>query len=154
MRELKKFPGRAVVVRGLSDGNHLESSGSVTVIDYASTIELNKLICSAGIVVCRAGYTSVMDILKLGKKVILIPTPGQAEQEYLGKHLAKNKLAMIVHQENLNLESALVTANEVTTKVFINSADQYKIAVRALVDSIIEKEGAQSVSGDLGKSKK
>lgn len=154
MRELKKFQGTAVVVRGLTDRDPLESSERVTVIDYASTIELNKLICRAENVVCRAGYTSVMDMLKLGKKVILIPTPGQAEQEYLGKHLVKNRLALIIPQKNLSLKNALAAANKLTTKVFSNSADQYKVAVRSLVDSVRKKESVQSASGDFGKSKK
>ena len=38
-------------------------------------------------VICRSGYSTVMEILYLQKKTILIPTPGQTEQEYLAQKL-------------------------------------------------------------------
>ena len=38
-------------------------------------------------IICRSGYTSVMDLAALHKRAILIPTPGQTEQEYLAKYL-------------------------------------------------------------------
>ena len=37
-------------------------------------------------IICRSGYSSIMDIYFLRKKVLFIPTPGQTEQEYLAKH--------------------------------------------------------------------
>lgn len=42
-------------------------------------------------IVSRAGYSTLMDLKCLDKNGILIPTPGQAEQLYLAKHLAQNK---------------------------------------------------------------
>ena len=40
-------------------------------------------------VISRSGYSTIMDIIALGKKSILIPTPGQTEQEYLANYLFK-----------------------------------------------------------------
>lgn len=34
-------------------------------------------------IVSRAGYSTLMDLEMLGKKAVLIPTPGQSEQQYL-----------------------------------------------------------------------
>ena len=51
-----------------------------------------------------------MDIIKLQKKSILIPTPWQSEQEYLGQYLMQNKLAFCTGQENFSLEKALAAA--------------------------------------------
>jgi UDP-N-acetylglucosamine:LPS N-acetylglucosamine transferase len=48
-----------------------------------------------------------MDLLKLQKKAILIPTPGQPEQEYLGRYLARRQLAVVADQATLNLPDAL-----------------------------------------------
>ena len=61
-------------------------------------------------VVARSGYSSVMDLLKLRKKAIFIPTPGQTEQEYLAQHLFQQKLAYCTTQENFNLETTLNAA--------------------------------------------
>jgi len=38
----------------------------------------------AKFVICRSGYTTMMELAELGKKAgLFIPTPGQTEQEYL-----------------------------------------------------------------------
>ena len=37
-------------------------------------------------IVCRSGYSSLMDLCALGQTAILIPTPGQPEQEKLAQH--------------------------------------------------------------------
>lgn len=51
---------------------------------------LKKAICQAQIVIARAGYSTIMDLWNLRKKAILVPTPGQPEQEYLAKHVSKH----------------------------------------------------------------
>jgi UDP-N-acetylglucosamine:LPS N-acetylglucosamine transferase len=38
------------------------------------------------LVLCRSGYTTIMDLAKL-EKAFFIPTPGQYEQLYLAKKL-------------------------------------------------------------------
>lgn len=50
-----------------------------------STEQLEFLIGSSQTVIARAGYTTIMEMISLEKKSILIPTPGQYEQEYLAK---------------------------------------------------------------------
>ena len=37
----------------------------------------------ARLIVSRSGYTTMMELAELGKRALLIPTPGQTEQEYL-----------------------------------------------------------------------
>jgi UDP-N-acetylglucosamine:LPS N-acetylglucosamine transferase len=44
--------------------------------------ELTIAFNESNAVVCRSGYTTVMDLAKLEKKALFIPTPGQYEQEY------------------------------------------------------------------------
>jgi hypothetical protein len=51
-----------------------------------------------------------MDIIKLQKKSVLIPTPGQPEQEYLAKYLQEKKIAPGVTQKSFSLSSALQQA--------------------------------------------
>jgi UDP-N-acetylglucosamine:LPS N-acetylglucosamine transferase len=51
----------------------------------------------------RSGYSTVMDIASLQKKSILIPTPGQTEQEYLAEHLMKKCFAVSTDQKTFSL---------------------------------------------------
>jgi predicted glycosyltransferase len=71
---------------------------------------------AASIVVCRSGYSTLMDLVVLDKKGILIPTPGQTEQEYLGKYLHKEGVFMHMSQSALNLEKALKEAEHFAFK--------------------------------------
>ncbi|MBL7713656.1 MAG: glycosyl transferase family 28 [Chitinophagaceae bacterium] len=73
--------------------------------------ELTTAIEAASIVICRSGYSSIMDLIALNKKAILIPTPGQTEQEYLGRHLGKQKIFMVSEQKKFDIQTSLVNAS-------------------------------------------
>lgn len=53
-----------------------------------------------------------MDLHKLGKNAILIPTPGQTEQEYLANYLAKKGEYKTQSQRNFNIDIALNQAEK------------------------------------------
>lgn len=61
-------------------------------INYKSFLVGNDLtneIENASVIIARSGYSTIMDIHQLTKKrIILIPTPGQTEQEYLANYLS------------------------------------------------------------------
>jgi UDP-N-acetylglucosamine:LPS N-acetylglucosamine transferase len=46
---------------------------------------MKQVISGSSLVISRAGYSSVMELVSLGKGGVIIPTPGQTEQEYLGQ---------------------------------------------------------------------
>lgn len=73
--------------------------------------ELQPLIAQASMVVCRSGYSSIMDLLALNKKAILVPTPGQTEQEYLAKHLQESGMFYSAAQDGFDLGNALRSAS-------------------------------------------
>ena len=62
-------------------------------------------------IIARSGYSTVMDLWKLQKPALLIPTPGQTEQEYLAEELSKKNLFLTQSQEDLNIEKALTEIN-------------------------------------------
>ena len=72
--------------------------------------DLLPLLKAASIVICRSGYSTLMDLVALDKKAILIPTPGQTEQEYLGKHLHKEGVYLHANQNSFSLQRSLNTA--------------------------------------------
>ena len=43
----------------------------------------------------------------LGKKALIIPTPGQTEQEYLAEYLSSKALFRTCRQDDLDIESAI-----------------------------------------------
>lgn len=74
------------------------------------TQQLEKTFNESELVVCRSGYTTILDLTKLQKKAFFIPTPGQFEQEYLAKKLKKQGLIPMAKQDNFKLENL----NEIT----------------------------------------
>lgn len=101
-----------VLVRGSRLSLKRQVPQGVVVYDFAETSQLNKLMCDASIIISRSGYTSIMDILKIQKQWIVIPTPGQAEQEYLAGYLHENRWAYAVSQTAFNLADALKAASQ------------------------------------------
>ena len=69
--------------------------------------QLSKIIGVSKLVVCRSGYSSIMDLVTLNKQAVLVPTPGQTEQEYLAQYLKSRKMFYSVDQDNFNLMEAI-----------------------------------------------
>ena len=81
------FDKKIVLIRGTEKAEIHSHDNNLTVYRLLASSELNEIINRSKQVICRAGYSSIMDLIALEKGAILIPTPGQYEQEYLGKEL-------------------------------------------------------------------
>jgi predicted glycosyltransferase len=82
---VKNMPLAVLTVTPLPPG--LTTAPGVTVFTGPGIHAMISLISRSEVVITRAGYTSVMELASLGRGAVLIPTPGQTEQEYLGKDL-------------------------------------------------------------------
>jgi hypothetical protein len=78
---------------------------------HLSGKDLALQIQKAQYIICRGGYTSLMELIPFGKKLIVVPTPGQTEQQYLGKQWQDKKWAICYEQENFNVTTAIDTAH-------------------------------------------
>jgi uncharacterized protein (TIGR00661 family) len=77
---------------------------SLTIVPHLHHHEFQYVLIHAKIIICRAGYSTIMDIIALGKTAILIPTPKQSEQEYLAEYLTQQGLFTSVRQQDFQLE--------------------------------------------------
>jgi uncharacterized protein (TIGR00661 family) len=110
--ELHQFPGSAVVVRGLPHATTTKKGfRNISFFNHLPTAELCELLKNAKMVICRSGYSTIMDIVALRKKSILIPTPGQTEQEYLAEYLMEKKYCLAFQQHHFSLSTALEHAS-------------------------------------------
>lgn len=76
---------------------------NATFYNYLLTKELEVIINSSEIVVCRSGYSTIMDLAVLEKKVFFIPTKNQSEQEYLANYFKEKKIAPFSTEEDFTL---------------------------------------------------
>ncbi len=102
---MKKFSGSnktIALVRGSDKAASYKrkSNDSFQIFDLPTKEKLKELILSSDKIICRSGYSTLMDLHYLGKKnLILIPTPGQSEQIYLAEYW-KKKFGCKVYTQN------------------------------------------------------
>lgn len=89
LAKLKHYNGKVVFAGGKTSKGPRMIPANITYYDMAAGKQLKDLVMNAHTVICRSGYSTLMDLQLARKAAILIPTPGQTEQEYLAKHLAK-----------------------------------------------------------------
>ncbi len=105
LKEFERHSSPIILIRGVVEKEvKVEKIGNLKIYNYLFGKELDEVLNSSEAIICRSGYTSIMDIAKLEKKAFLIPTPGQPEQEYLAKRLTENGFVGSCHQNNFSLE--------------------------------------------------
>ncbi|HEU4497309.1 MAG TPA: glycosyltransferase [Flavobacterium sp.] len=103
-KEMPFYDGKVVFIKGkIEPEQKIEELGNVKYYNFMNTEELENTFNESGIVLCRSGYTTIMDLAQLGKKAFFIPTPGQYEQEYLAKKLKREGLVPFAKQENFKI---------------------------------------------------
>jgi UDP-N-acetylglucosamine transferase subunit ALG13 len=103
-----------LLVRGKPASTENINLPNLVVKNHLSGNELAKEIAQSHFIVCRSGYTSLMELLTLQKKTILIPTPGQTEQEYLAARLMQQGWCYAVTQNEFDIATALQAAQQFT----------------------------------------
>jgi len=98
--------GFPIIVTG--ESKPLPQSQLVKALGYCNSSELEQLMNESSHIVCRSGYSTLMELATIGKKALIIPTSGQYEQEYLAKYWA----------EHFNFPIA--NENEISTKDFVD----------------------------------
>jgi hypothetical protein len=102
-----------MIVAGLPDQTHHEQKSEQGILHHhLASNALIKAIQNADYIICRGGYTSLMELIPFQKKLILIPTPGQTEQNYLGNYWHSKNWALSFDQKDFNLKNALALASQ------------------------------------------
>ena len=121
LEQIKSFEGTVLFVRGLPEQQNKPSvavtPGKIVLKSHLSSGALCKAIQQSEMVICRSGYTSIMDLIKLKQKAILVPTPGQSEQEYLAEYLYKQNVFYSVPQHKFQLKESLNNAMKFECKI-------------------------------------
>jgi UDP-N-acetylglucosamine:LPS N-acetylglucosamine transferase len=106
-------------VRGLPGSEQIiPSTNTLKFYNHLNAAALNAEMEQAEFVISRSGYSTIMDLARLNKRSILIPTPGQAEQEYLAKHLEEESFVFYIEQKKFSLINALDGAKHFNYKPF------------------------------------
>ena len=123
-----------LLIRGLPGNTSIHKKNNLPdVADHLSAEELERILHSGPMVICRAGYSTLMDIAITGNKAILVPTPGQTEQEYLAQKLSGEGVFYATTQEKLNISNAFEKAEAAKALFQIEIGYTYKTIIQDLI---------------------
>lgn len=136
LSQLASFGGSVLFIRGLPTIEEvLLSKENIIIKNHLPAKELEEAFCESELIISRSGYTTVMDICKLQKKAILIPTPGQTEQEYLAHHLEEQGWCISMSQDDFSLDKLLLRVKHFKYKLPQLDMEGY----RNVVEDFIQK---------------
>lgn len=122
LKQMEVLEGSSVVSLGRIAES--EMRGRIRVQGLSSKEEQEALLNRAKVVVSRSGYSTLMDLCVLQKKALLIPTPGQTEQEYLATYHMNRQTYHCVPEKELSISSQLDAAMACTPPKLQHSVDR------------------------------
>ncbi len=114
--QTKKLSLKMVMVRG--SNSRRKQHFHFPTYNVLNTKQLGDIITQSKLIVCRSGYSSIMDLIALQQKAVLIPTPGQTEQEYLAQYHSDNKIFYSVSQTKFDIKDAMEKVFDFPINVF------------------------------------
>jgi len=136
--QLNRLQRPAMLVRGLAGPQGAPGGALLEIHNHLPSAQMQRAINEAGIIISRSGYSTIMDLLPLGKRCIFIPTPGQPEQEYLAAYLAAKGWCCTASQKHFSLPLLLEQASQ------LNLPDLSGLCDPAVIKKFVSELLAQS----------
>lgn len=110
------LPYKTLMVVGKTEDSpgRVEVSANVHKVAHLPTHQMLEAMQSVKFIVCRSGYSTIMDLVALGLKAAFIPTTGQPEQEYLAETYRQKGVAPYAAQSTVKLEDLLAEYDNYT----------------------------------------
>ena len=112
VKALKERKEKSLIVLGKPELSNTEQIGNLSIISHLNASDLNKVILESELVICRPGYSTIMDLAKLMKRAFFIPTPGQTEQEYLAQLFHQKKICYYQNQDQFDFEKGIMESKK------------------------------------------
>lgn len=110
--EVQNYTGKVIFIKGVIEKEQKkQENDNITFYNFMNSRQLEQTFNESDLVLCRSGYTTIMDLAKLGKKAFFIPTPGQYEQEYLALKLQKDGIAPWSTQDDFTINKLSEVSN-------------------------------------------
>jgi spore coat polysaccharide biosynthesis predicted glycosyltransferase SpsG len=118
------------------DSAGVTRTGNIISYNHLPAVEMQDIISGSKTIITRPGYSSVMELISLNRTALLVPTPGQTEQEYLAGYLSAKGWFSTVSQKNLNSRTTLPQIKVVWTKEI---AEESGILLEKALDELLNQ---------------
>ena len=95
------------------NGGEISGYGNIIFYKHLTSLPMREMIASSDLIITRSGYTTLMELVSLNLTALVIPTPGQTEQEYLAKYLTEKGWFRTVSQNEINDKNLITPGKEV-----------------------------------------
>ena len=102
-RGMRNNPIETEDIQGFGNPGSLPHPSLIHQVSHLEVNAFSRVLKQAGLVISRSGYSSIMDFMALGISAILVPSPGQSEQEYLADWMTEKGWFRCVAQDKLDL---------------------------------------------------
>jgi hypothetical protein len=82
-------------------GEDISGETNFTFYNHLPGPRMKEIIESSENIITRSGYTTIMELVSMNCTALLIPTPGQTEQEYLAEYLSEKGWFYTIKQDEL-----------------------------------------------------
>lgn len=117
IEQARHLTGQILIVQG-RPRQHGEAPSflpkNIEIVASMAGEHLQQAILESSVFIGRSGYSTVMDLARLGNPALLIPTPGQTEQEYLATKFLRENVFFMQKQNELNLGEGIMEAKKLT----------------------------------------
>lgn len=127
LTQLQKNNLKSLLVAGEPGKPYRRKEGCVEIMNHLPLRDLEQAILSSRIVISRSGYSTVMDLIALGKKALFIPTPQQPEQIFFARYFKENHIAFSENQHEFLVSLALEKSAEFKGFGYYKKDDRYLV---------------------------
>lgn len=106
--------GKVVITLGKTENMDKFKKDKIETYSFLSKAEREDFLNRSKLVICRSGYSTILDLAVIGTKALMTPTPGQIEQEYLAKYHNKKGTFYSVNQNSIDLARDIKIAQKTT----------------------------------------
>lgn len=129
--------GRPAVMLEGKPGKTYESYtlNNIVYYNHLSAIETIKLLKESETIISRSGYSTIMELISLGCSALLIPTPGQTEQEYLAEYLSEKGWFRSLVQRDINEHTSIPSTSAIIPAAIMEESGKLlEIALAELLE--------------------
>lgn len=114
LSQIDQLKGNIVITLGKTEEKEKLNQENIKTYSFLSKEKREEYLNRAKLVISRSGYSTIMDLAVTGTKALMIPTPGQIEQEYLGQYHNKKNTFYTVDQNKIDLKTDVEKSKKTT----------------------------------------
>jgi uncharacterized protein (TIGR00661 family) len=129
--QIDDLSGKVVVTLGKTEQLNKFKDKKLETYSFLTKEKREDFLNRSKLIISRSGYSTILDLSVINAKALMVPTPGQIEQEYLAKYHKKKKFFHCVNQDKIDLSKNVKIAEK-------RSGIKRKISVEKAVENIID----------------